>query len=80
MLTKKQILKLRREKQNSGFYEPDFDKWKGSTRKIPEKKYTVKLKLVDVELSNGDVVIKKNNLNSRKEKKSTNLWPIFLLK
>ena len=69
MLTKKQILKLRREKQNSGFYEPDFDERKGSARKNPEKKYTVKLKLVNVELLNGDVVIQKNNLNSRKEKK-----------
>ncbi len=56
MLTKKQILSGMGRSQNVGFYEPDFN----SNIKISEKKFTIRLKLVYVELlKNPDVVIQK---------------------
>lgn len=61
MLTRKQILKIsRREEQNDGFYESNFDKRGRRAPKCREKgKYIVKLKLVYVELQCGDVVIQR---------------------
>jgi len=56
MLTKKQILKLSKLKQQTGFYEPDFDERKGNTLK---GEHIIKLNLIYVEMPNGDVVIQK---------------------
>ena len=56
MLTKKQILKLSKLKQQTGFYEPDFDERKGNTLK---GEHISKPNLIYVEMPNGDVVIQK---------------------
>lgn len=64
MLTKEQILKVSRLLDQTGgsegFYESNFDKRAGHALQHREKgEHTIELNLVCVELSCGDVVIKK---------------------